>query len=117
VFLLEYQKLVPQDKQEEARVIYDVRVGGGIPEPTPPPACTTADACRAAPAPQPSIFGPPASQTFTGAGNLIPPLHVVKPLVKPKKCKKGYVKKKGKCVKSKAKKAKKARKTNRKGSK
>jgi hypothetical protein len=89
VFLREYQKLVPQDKQEEARTIYDVRVNGGIPEPPTPPECTTADACRTALAPQPSIFGAPASQTFSGAGSLVPPLTTVKPPAKPKKCKRG----------------------------
>ena len=45
---------------------------GGFPEPAVPPPCTTADACRSAPAPQPSIFGEPASQTFSGVGNLSP---------------------------------------------
>jgi Tol biopolymer transport system component len=119
VFLREYQKLVPADKQEEARTIYDARVNGGLPEPVPPPACTTADACRTAPAPQPSIFGAPASQTSSGAGNLLvsaPP--VVKSRVKPRKCKRGYVKnKKHKCVKAKkARKAKRAGTTNREGS-
>jgi hypothetical protein len=122
VFLREYQKLVPQDKQEEARVIYDVRVEGGFSEPAAPPACTTADACRTAPASTPSIFGAPASQTFSGAGNLLAPAPAInppaKPKPKPKKCRKGYVKKKSKCVKAKkSKKAKKARKSNRKGSK
>jgi NHL repeat len=110
VFLREYQKLVPADKQEEARTIYDVRVNGGIPEPETPPECTTADACRTAPAPSPSIFGAPATQTFSGAGNLAPAPPVSNP---PMKCKKGYVKRKGKCVK--AKKARKARNIHRKG--
>jgi hypothetical protein len=118
VFLREHQKLVPRDKQEEARVIYDVRVGGGIPEPATPAACTTADACRTAPALQPAIFGAPASQTFSSAGNLLVPAPAVSPPTKPKlklkKCRKGYVKKKGKCIK--AKKGKRARKTNGKGS-
>lgn len=36
------------------------------------PACTTADACRAAPSPQPEVFGAPASAMFTGNGNLTP---------------------------------------------
>jgi hypothetical protein len=123
VFLLGYQKLVPQDKQEDARVIYDVRAGGGIPEPSPPPGCATADACRTAPAPQPAIFGAPASQTFFGAGNLLAPAPALnppaKPKPKPKKCKKGYVKnKKGKCVKAKkAKKGKRAGRTNGRGGK
>ena len=107
VFLLEHQNLVSQDTEEESRKIYDVRVGGGIPEPPAPQACTTADACRTAPVSQPSIFGAPASQTFSGAGNLAPPPPAVK------KCKKGYVKKKGKCVK--VKKSKRVKKTNRKG--
>jgi hypothetical protein len=32
--------------------------------------CASAAACRPAPLPQPSIFGPPSSATFTGPGNL-----------------------------------------------
>jgi sugar lactone lactonase YvrE len=109
VFLRQYQQLLPQDVQEEARTLVDARVGGGFPEPSAPPPCSTADSCRSAPSPQPSIFGAPASATFSGAGNLAPPV-VPKPAVKPKskpaKCKKGFVKKKGKCVKVKAKKRK-----------
>jgi hypothetical protein len=34
-----------------------------------PPPCGTGDACKAAPSPQPSIFGAPASSTFSGSGN------------------------------------------------
>ena len=45
-----------------------------------PPACTTSDSCRAAPGVQPSLFGPPPSATFAGAGNLAPPAS--KPAVK-----------------------------------
>ncbi len=70
-----------------------------------PPECGTADACRAAPQPQPSLYGPPPSATFNGVGNLTP-APVVKPAVKKKavKCKKHFVKnKKGKCVRAKAK--------------
>jgi hypothetical protein len=37
-----------------------------------PPECTTAEACRAAPAPQPAVFGSPPSATFSGAGNFAP---------------------------------------------
>ncbi|HEX4188937.1 MAG TPA: hypothetical protein VHY83_13660 [Solirubrobacteraceae bacterium] len=73
VFIREYQKLLPADKQEGAPELYDVRVNGGIAEPASPPPCTTPDACRTAPAQQPSIFGAPASQTFSGAGNLASP--------------------------------------------
>ena len=84
-------------------MIYDARVEGGFPEPASPPPCTNADACRAPVSPQPSVYGAPASATFSGAGNLTPP--EVKPKTKPKpkskpmKCKKGFVKKKGRCVK------------------
>jgi hypothetical protein len=35
-----------------------------------PPPCTTGDACKPAPTPQPAIFGAPSSETFSGAGNL-----------------------------------------------
>jgi hypothetical protein len=120
VFIREYQKLLPGDNQEGSPSLYDVRVDGGLPEPATPPACDTTDACRTAPAPQPAIFGAPASQTFSGVGNvLIAPLAAAsspakpKAKPKPKKCRRGYVKKKSRCVK--AKQARKARKSNRKG--
>ena len=35
-----------------------------------PPPCSTGDACKAAPTPQPAIFGAPSSATFSGAGNI-----------------------------------------------
>lgn len=38
--------------------------------PVASPACTSGDSCKAAPSPQPAIFGAPASATFAGAGNL-----------------------------------------------
>jgi hypothetical protein len=115
VFIREFQKLVPRDTQEGAPSLYDVRVEGGFPEPPPPPPCATADACRTAPAPQSSIFGAPASQTFSGLGNLTPPLPPPA-VVKPKtKCKSGFVKKKVKkketCVKKKRPKKSKAKKS------
>lgn len=97
VFLREYQKLVPQDTQEEARTIYDVRVDGGFLERAVSAACTTAEACRTAPAPQSPMFGAPSSQTFSGTGNLAPappPASVSKPKPKPLKCRRGFVKKK-----------------------
>jgi hypothetical protein len=39
-----------------------------------PPACATADSCKAAPLAQPAIFGAPASATFTGVGNVPAPV-------------------------------------------
>jgi NHL repeat len=72
VFINTFQRLVPQDTQEGMTAIYDARVGGGFPAPASPPPCTTADACRAPVPLQPSIYGAPASQTFSGLGNLTP---------------------------------------------
>ena len=107
VFFLGRQALLPGEPNGESLAIYDARVDGGFPV-TVVPSCTTADACRAAPEPQPSIFGEPSSQTFSGAGNLAsPPPPVLKTAVKSKKCKKGLVKsKKGRCEKGKGKKKK-----------
>ncbi len=82
VFFRSDQQLVPQDNQEGQVVIYDARVDGGFPSPSTPPSCTTADACREASAPQPSIYGAPSSATFSGPGNLAPPVPVS--AVKPK---------------------------------
>jgi hypothetical protein len=39
--------------------------------PVGPPPCSSGDSCKAAPSPQPSIFGAPASATFVGAGNVL----------------------------------------------
>ena len=115
VFFRSNQALVPQDQREGQIVIYDARVAGGFAEPSSPPACTTADSCRAAVLPQPSVYGAPASQTFSGVGNLSPPPPpaVKTTVTKSAKCKQGFAKKKGKCVKTK--KSKRARKANRKG--
>ena len=82
VFFRSNQQLVPQDNQEGQLVTYDARVDGGFAEPSSPPPCTTADACRTPVSPQPSVYGAPASQTFSGVGNLAPP--ETKPKAKPK---------------------------------
>jgi hypothetical protein len=84
VFFLSRQQLVPQDTEAEAQVIYDARADGGLPAISSPSACTTADNCRAPVSPQPSIYGPPSSQTLEGAGNL-PPASKAKPKAKPRK--------------------------------
>jgi hypothetical protein len=72
VFFFSTQQLVPQDTEEEMHVIYDARVDGGLPAIASPPTCTNADACRSAVSPQPSIYGTPSSQTFSGEGNVTP---------------------------------------------
>jgi DNA-binding beta-propeller fold protein YncE len=120
VFFRSNQQLVPRDNQEGQLVTYDARVAGGFAEASSPPACTTADACRVAAPPQPSVYGAPASQTFSGLGNLAAPETRPKatPKAKPVKCKGDRSRKggkKGKCVKKPAKKAKKSAHANRRG--
>jgi NHL repeat len=120
VFFRSNQALVPQDTQEGQIVIYDARVAGGFPAPASPPACTTADACRTPVLPQPAIYGAPASQTFSGVGDLALPetKSKAKLKAKPVKCKGDGSRrgeKKGKCVRKPAKKAKKSAHANRRG--
>ncbi len=118
VFFLTSQPLVPQDTQEEGGVIYDARVDGGFPAVSLPPPCSTADACRTAVSPQPSIYGAPSSQTFSGAGNIAAPVAskpVIKPKSKPAKCKRGSVRKKGRCIRKHEQKAKRSAHSNKAG--
>jgi len=103
VFIATTDRLLPQDTGLRSAV-YDARVDGGYPVSVSAPACDNADSCKGPVSPQPSVFGAPASATFSGAGNLAPVV-AVKPVAKakPKRCKKGFAKKHGKCVKQKAK--------------
>jgi len=76
VFFMTYSKLVPQDFDNSADVYDAHECSAGVPcYPVPlvlPPVCSTGDACKAAPTPQPSIFGPAPSATFSGVGNVTP---------------------------------------------
>ncbi len=80
VYFVTDGRLASQDL-DTAFDVYDAHVcSAAVPCSTSaavPPACTTADSCRAAPAPQPAVFGAPASATFSGSGNPTP--SVVKP--------------------------------------
>ena len=42
-----------------------------VSEPAVPPPCSSGDSCKAAPSPQPAIFGQAPSATFSGAGNVV----------------------------------------------
>jgi hypothetical protein len=114
VFFMTTAKLAPQDFDKSYDVYDAHECTVGSPCIPPPPGaeaeCTTAEACRAAPLPEPGIYGAPASTTFNGIGDL--PASSVKPAVKKKtvKCAKGKVRnKRGKCVKrTKSKQAKKS---------
>ena len=114
VFFATNEGLVPGDT-DGAYDVYDARV----PQPgdNPPPAAVPCEgsACQG----PPSVASPlaaPASATFSGLGNIAPepapaPFAPTKTTAKTVKCKKGYVKKKNKCVeKYKAKKSAKGRK-------
>ena len=84
VFFLTNARLAAQDIDNLADV-YDARaphvpgevVGSAMPVPTPPP-CSNGDSCRPPVSVQSSLFGSPASATFTGAGN---PMVSATPLV------------------------------------
>ncbi len=98
VYFSTFDTLVPQDHNGEFVKFYDARTGGGFPFQAPPPPCKAADECHGV-----GSVGPASPQVGTGAqlgktGN-----------VKSTKCKKGTVKKSGKCVKKKGQKKKKKR--------
>lgn len=114
VFFVTAEKLASSDI-DTTYDVYDAHVCGSGWEcsasavVTPP--CDDAESCRAAPEAQPSIYGSPASATFSGPGNaasvsgsssVSPP--APKKTVKKKtavKCAKGKRRVRGKCVKTK----------------
>lgn len=109
VFFITAAKLVAAD-YDNGYDVYDAHVcsAEGVPcvsEPVSPPPCSSGDSCKAAPSPQPEIFGPTPSATFSGTGNV---LEEVKGAVKPKAKAKKKTKKKAKRKKAKGKKAGKA---------
>jgi Tol biopolymer transport system component len=108
VFFVARQKLVLEDGTDDA-VLYDARADG-VPPVTPPQCSGTA--CQGVPSPPP-VFATPASVTFEGVGNFPPPARVVEAKSKPKvkACKKGYVRKNGRCVERKQKRKKRAKST------
>lgn len=73
VFFITSDKLVPAD-YDTSYDVYDAHVCSVSvpchPILTSPPPCTSGDSCKAAPTPQPEIFGPAPSATFSGVGNL-----------------------------------------------
>ncbi len=114
VFFDTTAKLTSED-EDKAYDLYDAHVCTVEvpckPAPVSPPPCDSGDSCKAAPSPQPAIFGAPPSATFNGAGNVAPAptSSTSKRTTKALECKKGRKLSRGKCVKSKKKtKAKKA---------
>ncbi len=105
VFIFTHSQLVKQDN-DTAGDIYDVRIGGGFPEPSGPVECE-GDACST-PFASPSDLTP-SSATFQGAGNVLaptPPVLSPKPKPKPKpKARKHRPKKKRRAAKRKGRKS------------
>ena len=79
VFFTTADALVPGDTNTQ-RDYYDARVDGGFPAAVIAPGCE-GEGCHGAPA-VPPVFGAPASETFSGPGNLAPAA-VVKAKAKP----------------------------------
>jgi WD40-like Beta Propeller Repeat len=74
VFFLTAGKLASQDFDASID-LYDAHECSSVapcfaPPAVVPPPCVTGDSCKPAPVPQPSVFGSPASATFSGQGNV-----------------------------------------------
>lgn len=94
VYFFTRQSLSPQDENGGATKIYDAREGGGfLFNPAPRP-CVASDECHG---PGTQQAAPPAINTIEGTGKPQPPI------VRAKPCRKGLVKRRGKCVKAKKK--------------
>lgn len=94
LFFLTRERLVGQDV-DGLLDLYDARVGGGIPsqsEPPPGEPCASGEGCKP-PASSPATVPAPASSTLAGPGNVSPALN------KRKKCGKGKVRRKARCIK------------------
>jgi hypothetical protein len=74
VFFTAEDGLVPRDV-DNITDMYDARVCTQaepcVQLPAPSPACMTPDSCRAAPTPEPGVFGSGPTETFAGAGNVV----------------------------------------------
>jgi hypothetical protein len=108
VFFLSTENILPQDS-DGLKSLYDARIGGGFPAALVPAGGCNGDACQGPPS-VPNLLAAPASATFSGLGNPTPavsaPAVKAKAKAKPKQCRKGFVRKRGRCVKRpKAKKA------------
>lgn len=108
VFFVTTEAIDPREIDPQDFDIYVARVGGGFPYTPPPTPCDVlAFGCESEAIPAVA----PRSATsigLTGEGN-----HKAKPATKPRKCAKGKVRRKGKCVTKKAKRSQRAAKTTR----
>lgn len=112
VFFSTSAGLVSQDTDGLSDV-YDARIGAGFPTQAAPPQECSGDACQG-PLTNPAPLLVPGSVTQAPGESLAPPVvsAKAKPKAKPAACRKGFVKKKNKCIKkAKAKKASRDRRT------
>jgi hypothetical protein len=74
VFFLTASRLTGAD-YDTGYDVYDAHACSGevpcVVESVSSPPCTSGDSCKAAPSPQPEIFGPAPSATFSGTGNVV----------------------------------------------
>ncbi len=89
-FFITRSRLVPSDKDEQMD-LYDARVGGGFPEEPAPPPCE-GEACKGSSPAAPGEAASAGSAAFAGPGN-----PKTTPTTKPR-CKKGKVRRRGRCV-------------------
>lgn len=105
VFFMTSARLTPQ-AYETSYAVYDAHecTSAEPCAPAPPgqpPACDTEASCKAAPTPQPSIYGAPSSEIFSGVGDVAseaPPVTSKKVTRRTAGCKRGFTKKRGRCV-------------------
>jgi hypothetical protein len=88
VFFFTRDTLVPEDRNGKAMKIYDAREGGGYFVIPPPPPCAASDECHG---PTSAAAAPSPIGTLKGSGGQAMPEAV--------KCRKGFVRRKGHCVK------------------
>jgi hypothetical protein len=108
VFFQTGASLVPQDSDSQLDV-YGARVDGGFPAPDPPAECVAEAVGGCGVLYSPPLWGAPASADVAGDGNIALPEtpgtpaagEVARLVVKPKvvRCREGFVRRKGKCVK------------------
>jgi hypothetical protein len=101
VFFYTRQTLAPQDLNGGTMKIYDARENGGFLFNPSPRDCVASDECHG-----PGTTPPPPApiNTYEGTEEAQPQIAGEEKKKKTKKCRKGFVKKRGKCVKKKSKK-------------
>jgi hypothetical protein len=90
VFFFTRETFAPQDKNGATMKVYTAREGGGFPYQPPPVPCQASDECHG---PGTKVAPPPDIGTYKGEGGNAASVATV-----PKRCRKAFVKRRGKCV-------------------